>query len=157
MRYQPIRYRTVQDILVWTQTFHRALAREFERLSKGPVQERVALLLQYLADHERALAAAVHHFEADAQKELLNTWHDHFPELDMPEDLEQLEAHLESADTTEVLNAALRFHDVLIRLYEEIRNTAPTDEVRDVFDNLLTRECREKERLARDANLLEDI
>ncbi len=157
MRYQPTRYRQVREILDWIQVFHEALSIEYQNMANGPVRERVALLLQYLADHQRTVKATIKHFEEDADTQVLNTWHDHFPELDLPDNLHDLKSHLSTISTNDVVRLALQFHDLLIHLYEEIRNSAPTDEVKDVFDNLALMESREKERMLRDANMLEDI
>ena len=157
MRYQPIRYRQIREILDWMQAFHERLSIEYHIMSQGQVRERVALLLQYLADHQRQLQNAIKHYEEDASEEFLNTWHDHFPELDLPETLDDLKHHLSVINTDDVIRLAVKFHDVLICLFEEIGNTAPTDEVRDVFNDLAQMERREKERMVRDSAFLEDF
>src|SRR5690554_996763 len=157
MRYQPIRYRQIREILDWIEAFHERLSIEYERMSQGQVRERVALLLQYLSDHQRQLQNTIKKYGESASEEILNTWHDHFPELDLPETLDELKHHLSVIDTNDVIQLAIKFHDVLICLFEEIRNTAPTDEVRDVFDNLAMMERQEKERMVRDSAFLEDF
>lgn len=157
MRYQPIRYRQIREILDWIQAFHERLSIEYETMSQGQVRERVALLLQYLAEHQRRLQNAIKNFGDTASSEVLNTWHDHFPELDLPETLDELKHHLAVIDTEDVIQLAVKFHDVLICLFEEIRNTASTDEVRDVFDSLVQMERREQERMVRDSAFLEDV
>jgi hypothetical protein len=156
MRYQPIRYRQIKDVLEWASAFHASLAREYEALAQGPVQERVRMVLTYLAGHERVLKHAIDHFGRDAKAEILNTWHDHFPELDLPDTLESLRTRLETVETDEVVALALQFHDVLICMYRELSNTASTDEVREVFRDLLESELHEKKRLVRDHEQLED-
>src|SRR5690606_42124719 len=85
MRYQPIRYRQIREILDWMQAFHERLSIEYQTMSQGQVRERVALLLEYLADHQKKLKNAIKQYEEGASEKLLNSWHDHFPELELPE------------------------------------------------------------------------
>ncbi len=150
-----MRFRKIKDVLDWTRNFHDALARHYDNLAKGHERDRVGILLYYLAAHERALSEAMKHYEEDEVHELLGLWYD--PEVDLPQDLDSLGDTLETVDTTEVLKLAIRFHDLLIDLYQTLSENAPSPEVKDLFDNIASHEVKEKLRIVRDAGRLEDL
>ncbi|MBZ2189636.1 hypothetical protein K8B33_11045 [Alcanivorax sp. JB21] len=152
-----MRFRRIKDVLEWTRRFHNTLANDYDGLARGQEQERVGMLLQYLAEHERALSEALQHYEEDAGAEVLNTWYDQAPEIALPPDLDSLSETLERVDTQSVLALALDFHDVLIDMYETFAAKAPTPGVQRLFDSLSSQETREKLRTARDALRLEDL
>jgi hypothetical protein len=152
-----MRFQRIRDVLDWTRTFHDTLANDYDGLAKGHEKERVGMLLQYLAEHERALSAALQHYEEDAAASLLNTWYDQAPEVKLPPDLDSLCDTLEKIDTESVLALALVFHDLLIDMYQTFAAKAPTAAARSLFDSLVSQETKEKMRTVRDALRLEDL
>src|SRR5690606_29900857 len=79
-----MRFKTIEDVLAWTGVFHDHLAGEYQRLSERGEQQRLDLLLKYLADHERLLQRSVERFRDDAPERLRNTWFDMAPEVPLP-------------------------------------------------------------------------
>jgi hypothetical protein len=152
-----MRFRQIRDVLDWTRTFHDTLANDYDGLAKGHEKERVGMLLQYLAEHERALSGALQHYEEDAAKAVLATWYDQAPEVKLPPDLNSLCDTLEKVDTDTVLTLALVFHDLLIDMYTTLAAKAPTPAAKTLFDSLVSQETREKMRTVRDALRLEDL
>lgn len=152
-----MRFRQIRDVLDWTRTFHDTLANDYDGMARGHEKERVGILLHYLAAHERALSAALQHYEEDAAKSLLATWYDNAPEVKLPPDLKSLCQTLEKVDTESVLALSITFHDTLIDMYSVLATEAPTPAVKALFDDLLSQESREKMRTVRDALYLEDI
>ncbi|MFN3714185.1 MAG: hypothetical protein ACK4SX_11025 [Alcanivoracaceae bacterium] len=152
-----MRFRRIRDVLDWTRTFHDTLANDYDGLAKGHEKERVGMLLQYLAEHERALSAALQHYEEDAATALLNTWYDQAPEVKLPPDLDSLCDTLEKIDTESVLALALLFHDILIDMYQIFATKAPTPAAKSLFDSLVSQGTGEKMRTVRDALRLEDL
>ena len=152
-----MRFRNIRDVLDWTQTFHEALAREYDQLAENHERERVGLLLRYLAQHERVLSEALKHYEHDEAHETLELWIWHSADVDLPNDVHGLCEKLEKVDTTDVLILTLRFHDLLIDLYQKLleKNTSP--EVRSLFANIIGYEVKEKLNVVRDATRLEDL
>ena len=152
-----MRFQQIKDVLAWTEAFHRALGREYEQLAGHSAQPRVAMLLDYLAAHEKALADAVGHYQEDGAKGLLNTWYQSAPDFALPGDLDSLCQALDCASTGGVVAMAMDFHDLLIGLYEQLQSQAPTPEAEALFANLTSMETREKMRMVRDAEELEDL
>ena len=151
-----MRFQQIRDILTWTQTFHRTLGEQYESLARGPVKERVSMLLHYLADHEKVLQEAIRKYEADAPEGLLNTWFDRAPENSLPSTSHELMTQLNQAETKDVIAMAIHFHDVLIALYTQLRNLSNSHSVQELFDNLIQLEHHEKLRMVRDAMGQED-
>ncbi len=150
-----MRIRKIKDIFDWTRAFHSKLAEEYERLAEGHDRERVGILLNYLAQHERALGAAIEHYEDDAVHKELELAYD--PDLDLPPDIESLSDKLENLDTAGVLKLAIQFHDVLVSVYESLAEQAPNPDVQALFESIARHENKEKLRAVRDAGRLEDL
>ncbi len=150
-----MRFRKIKDVLDWTRAFHEALAESYDELGKGHENERVGMLLAYLSAHERTLSEAIQHYEEDQEHSVLNLWYD--PDVDLPEDLTALRRELKAVEVADVLAMAIRFDDLVIDLYKVMQENAPTEEVRDLFDNIARHEHREKLAMARSAGRLEDL
>lgn len=150
-----MRFRRIKDVLDWTRNFHNALAKHYDNLAIGHERDRVGILLYYLAAHERALSEAMKHYEEDEVHDVLDLWYD--PDVDLPQDLDSLTDTLQQVNVDEVLKLALRFHDVLIDLYQTLSEKAPTEGIKDLFDNIAGHEVKEKLRVVRDAGRLEDL
>lgn len=150
-----MRIHKIRDIIDWTRAFHNKLADLYEELAQGHDRERVGLLLHYLALHERGLSDALKHYEEDAVHSELEIKYD--PDLELPPDVDSLTDTLQKVDTTEVLKMALKFDDVLVNVYRELADRAPTPEVKTLFENIVSHEIKEKLRTVRDAIRLEDL
>ena len=152
-----MRFCQVKEVLDWVVSFHEHLAREYERLSDDTTKERVSLLLNYLAEHQRMLVNTIEKFKIDAADELLSVWSQECPSLELPASLEELHVTLAGKETNDIVNETIRFHDELIRTYRELEAAAETDSVREIFANLATMEKNEQMRMARDAQYLNDM
>ena len=152
-----MRFRTVQDILEWTRTFHHHLGEAYRELSESSTRERARMLLDYLADHEQALETAIEHYETDAADRLLRTWYQGTRDIPLPKTLEAAREALRDSDTTAIMLKSIEFHDLLIGIYRELVDQAPTDDARALFNSLAEMENHEKMRMVRDAMRFEDI
>ena len=150
-----MRFKRAQDILDWVVVFHDRLATLYHGLAKGREQERIGLLLEYLADHQEGLRDNLMDYETDVTR-LLPTWYEQAPETPLPGDVQALVDFLEAQDTAEIVQLAIGFHDQLIDLYKWMQDKAPTDSLRELFANLAEMENHEKMRMVRDAQRLED-
>lgn len=150
-----MRFKRVQDILDWVVIFHDRLATLYHGMAKGREQERIGLLLEYLADHQEGLRDTLLDYAADVNR-LLPTWYEQAPETPLPGDPQALADFLEVKQTSEVVNLAIGFHDQLIDLYKWMQDKAPTDSIRELFASLVAMETHEKMRMVRDALRLED-
>lgn len=152
-----MRFCQVKEVLDWVLSFHERLSEEYDRLSDDANKERVSLLLNYLAEHQRVLVSTIEKFEIDAADELLNVWSQECPSLELPTSLDELNATLSGKETNDIVNEAIKFHDELIRVYRELEGAAEIDSVRDLFANLASLEKNEQMRMVRDAQYLNDV
>lgn len=152
-----MRFKQIEDILHWVTQFHGDLESKYLELKADAEKERVALLLDYLADHEHNLANAIMKYRKDAAPRLLSTWFNQIPEVNYPERLSALSQHLSGADTMEVVNMAIKCHDMLIDMYKSLQAVSDTTSSKELFQSLLEMEAHEKIRMVRDAARLESL
>ena len=150
-------YSTVQGILEWSGAFHQRLAEIYRGLALGHEQERIGMLLVYLAEHEEAFRRALKDYEGDASFGLAATWHSRVPWPSVPpESVAQLREMLQVQDTADVVQLAIEFHDALILFYSSLRDQSGNDSTHTLFAALADMEIHEKLRMVRDAQRLED-
>ncbi len=152
-----MRFKQIEDILNWVAQFHGDLESKYLELKVGAEKERVALLLDYLADHEHNLANAIMKYREDAAPHLLSTWFNQVPEVNYLRKLSALSQHLSGADTMEVVNMAIECHDLLIDMYKSLQAAGDTPSTKALFQSLLEMEEHEKIRMVRDAARLESL
>ena len=151
-----MRFCQVSQLLDWIDTFHQALAEQYKALADKAVQERAALLLNYLAEHQKLLAASMKKYEIDSANNLLTTWSDQCPELDLPESVIQLHSTLSDKSTEEIIQYVIEFHDILIDMYKTLADKATNPSVKNLFENLAEMERQEAMRTVKNAQRLED-
>ncbi len=151
-----MRFRQVREILEWNQTIHEQLAQRYAELAQQSSDERVTLMLRYLADHETALQNAVQAYETDAADALLETWFDQAPALELPASLAELKINLQQASVMDIVKIAINTHEFLMAIYRELHDLSDVATAREVFANLLELEQHEAMRTVRDAQRLED-
>ena len=152
-----MRYKTVHDVLDWVKTVHSQLRKVYEYASGETQDQRTAMLLDYLAQHEAMLVKAMARYDRDAGKDVLETWCDYNPQFPLPTEPGQLKAELDGLSTADVIDHYLRCHERLVDLYKQLAGEADTPEIEEIFSNLAQLEMREIERSVRDADRLEDI
>lgn len=152
-----MRFKQIEDILDWVTQFHADLEVKYRELKVGAEKERVALLLDYLADHEHNLANAIMRYKDDASSRLLSTWFNQMPEVNYPERLAALSQHLSDGGTSEVVNMAIECHDLLIDMYKSLQVSNDTPSSKALFQSLIAMEEHEKMRMVRDAARLEGL
>lgn len=152
-----MRFKTIEEVLAWTGVFHDHLAGEYQRLSERGERQRLDLLLKYLADHERLLQQSIERFRADAPERLRNTWFDMAPDVPLPGTLVEFNRLCQASDVQELVEIAVRFHDGVLAVYTSLRNQAPNESIRELFDSLVQLEYHEKLKMVRGAQQLEDV
>ncbi len=150
-----MRFRQLKDILEWTRQFHARIAQRFAR--EPGVSERAGMLLGYLADHEEKLAAAIEHFESDADSRLLNSWFQVATGFDALPSETELCKTLEDADELTIINLVVSCHDQIIHAYKELQGHTGIESVKEVLDDLIQLEQNKKILMVRDAQYLQDI
>ena len=145
-----MRFEQTRDILDHARAFHSHISQLYLRLAGEAEKGAVKMLLDYMGRHERNLEEALIRYEQQASEQILDTW---FQYTHDEETLHICEASEFRPDMTvkEVVAAGLKLDDCLIRLYREMAEYANSEQVRDVFRNLLEMEEREKHKLSRNA------
>lgn len=151
-----MRFETTHDLLTQASELHAGLARYYERLAAESGKEKVKMLLDYLARHERNLSAVVSRFSDEAAAVVRNAWFKQ--ELDsgfikcIPPARPVDELSLD-----ELVDLAIQLDDCIADLYQLIAVNSELPEVRDAFVNLVALERAEKMRMVRQAMRLDDL
>ena len=150
-----MRFEQTREVLRHVRQFHESVASLCQRLSEECDEERIRMLLDYMSERERELAKAVDEFTDETSENVLDTWFQYTHDdtgLAIPDFALTPETRIE-----DVLRLGLDLAQSLIDLYKEVADNAETEEVRAVFRNLLEFEEKEKLKLARNAQMLDDI
>jgi hypothetical protein len=150
-----MRFEQTRDVLDHVRQFHLEISALYHRLSVQSDKERLKLLLDYMSQREKQLAHALSEFADETSQNVLDTWfqytHDsdrlRCPDFQMSED----------TTVDDVMHFGLELAGCFTDLYREIAATADSEEIAAVFRNLLDSEEREKQKLARNAQLLNDL
>ncbi len=151
-----MRFCKISELLAWVSTYHQALAVKYSTLADETTKERAAMLLTYLSEHQKVLADAVNKYSDDAAQNLLTTWSDQCPELDLPDSIVNLHISLSGKETDEIIRNVIDFHNVLIEMYKALAEKANNPSVQALFEDLAKMEQQEEMRMVRDAQRLED-
>ncbi|MEH6563707.1 MAG: hypothetical protein V7756_00055 [Halopseudomonas sp.] len=149
---------TYRDVIEWTQHLHGELA---TRLETGAVDartsERLRLLLEYLAEHERRMQEMVQRFEEKADIKILDSWlYDHF--TDNPR-IRALDAGKSFAGMSyeEISAMVFDMHNDALELYRYLAGRAETADGRELMQELLAMEEHETLRLAEQAQRAQEM
>lgn len=152
-----MRFCQVKEILEWVQAFHIQVLDEYGRIKAESTDKRVHLLLDYLLDHERVLTESIAEYGGTLADELLNTWSQECPPMELPGSKAALDASLAGKEVADIVSQAIKYHDVLIDAYRGLHTAADSESVRELFAALADLENNEKLRMVRDAAYLADI
>jgi hypothetical protein len=113
------------------------------------------MLLDYMGERERRLANAIDQFADETSSNVLDTW---FQYSHDPTNLKCPDFNITPETTADdVMRLGLDLAQCLIDMYGEIAANADSEEIRGVFANLRDQEEKEKLKLARNAQLLDDF
>jgi rubrerythrin len=150
-----MRFEQTREVLRHAKKFHEQVAGLCNRLSGKCDQERIRMLLDYMGERERQLAKAIDQFADETSNNVLDTW---FQYSHDPSSLQCPDFNITSETSSDdVMRLGMDLAQCLIDMYKEIADNADSEEIRAVFRNLLEREQKEKLKLARNAQLLDDL
>lgn len=136
-------YENVDNVLSILADFHRHLANMFRLSGEHQSGERARLLLNYLSDHQAKRAAALEDFRKDAAPSLMKNWFQiPFPEAPQTF-LDGLDLSGEVGED-EIHAVVSRVDDFMSRLLNYVKSRAETTNVRELFEDLLSIEERER-------------
>jgi rubrerythrin len=147
-------YGQVRDVLNTVVEFHRRLREFYSQLAEQTNQERVRILLDYMSRHERGFEQALAEYDQERTQKLLDMWMQYTPEERVLE-LPKPEKLRHDMTVDEVVNAALRLDDELVRFYSQAARLAQTEEIRDLFTRLVEQQEDEEQKLKLNALFIE--
>ena len=151
-----MRFKNTRDVLDHVKRFHQAVsARSMEVCGKSD-QERVRILLNYISDREQDLAQAVSTFTEETDDSILDTWFQYTTDDAALNSLltDSIKPNMSPED---IMSTTMAISDHLLDMYRGMLDAAPTDALRQVFQNLLDHEQVEREHLARNLEMFQDL
>ncbi len=151
-----MRFKKTRDVLDHVKSFHEAVSTRYENVASETDRKRLKLLLDYISGREKDLAHAISEFTDETSDQVLNTWFQYTTDDTPIQRL--LDSELRPNMTTDdLMRTTMQIADHFITLYREMIDAADTNELREVFQNLLDREQKEKEKVARNFQMFMDI
>lgn len=151
-----MRFKKTRELLDHVRRFHEDVGAHCEEVCGGAEQERIRILLNYIAERERNQARAMSEFEKETADQVLDTWFQYTTDDDALPTLLTASFKPDMAPE-DIMNAMMAIADHLLALYRDLLDAADTDELRQVFQNLLDHEQKEKEKLARNLQMFQDL
>ena len=147
-----MRFEQTKDVLEHARSFHQRVGDFYRDLSDHTEKQRLKLLLDYMAEREQELASALEQFTEGSSREVLDTW---FQFCCDDETLKLCPGAMLNKEMTldEIIRAGVALSQCFIDLFREIANTADSEQVRAVFQNLLESEQREQKKLVRNVEM----
>jgi len=143
-------YSTVKDIIDYSRSLHEHASNLYEQLRDETQRERVDMMLHLLAQHESTLAEALAQVEDGLADNVLQEWHQ-FEPGSISEALADCHEMHQDISVDELVQVALKIDDYMVGLYRQMLSEATSDESRQLFQNLVQLEEREKMRTVRTA------
>lgn len=151
-------FETTKDVLEHAREFHGQLSDYYAQLSEKAERERVKMLLDYLSRHEKHLEKSLEAFEQDVSEGILKTWFQFPPPKATLATCQALVLEKERDISIDgVIDLALQMDECLVQLYQEMIKSSESEQVREVFKNLLAMEKHEEVELVRNAFRLKGL
>lgn len=141
-------YSTVGDILQYSKDLHIHTRKLYEQLRDNSQRERVEMMLDLLAEHEKTLGAQVADLQGSASKAVLEEWHQFEPKK-IDEVLANCSSLNADMSVDDLVNLALKLDDFMIEFYRQIASEATSRATREIFTNLIELEENEKMQIVR--------
>ena len=151
-----MRYEQARDIIAHARQFHRLIADYYHTLSAQADKERLRMLLDYLERHERHLERCLAEYGEGASPKVLTHWFRYSPCEDHLGHLRALLAE-PAPEPDAVMRTAMRMDDCIIDMYRKLAAEAEDEDIRAVFRNLLEMEERERRRVIRGTQVMDDL
>ncbi len=151
-----MRFKKTRDVLEHVKSYHEAVSARCENVAGETDRKRAKLLLDYIGKREKDLAQAISEFTDETSEQVLNTWFQYTTDATPIQQL--LDSELRPDMTADdLMRTTMQIAEHFISLYREMIDAADTNELREVFQNLLDREQKEKEKVARNFQMFMDI
>ena len=149
--------KTFEDIIDWTRQMHLHLAECLRESAEQNSNERACALMDYVANHEIALATAVSEFEKQAEPNVLQTriydYLEHKPVI--PEEI--CDGRYASMGFDDITRGIFAFHDQIESLYDTLIGKAEIEGAKSLLEDLLAHEQHEAKQLASQIGRMNDL
>jgi len=146
------RMRDMIDIVI---AFHENLSCFYNDQKKKAERERMKILLDYMARHERHLMTVLQNYEDGASSIILDSWIHFAPESNRPLPCENISIQNDMT-VDDVIHMAMEFDDCIIAIFQAVTDFAENEEVREAFSSLLKLERNSLKKFVVDAWRLVD-
>ena len=151
-------FETTKDVLDHARKFHTQLSEFYSLLSNKSEKQRVKLLLDYMSQHEKYLEETLTRYKEEVSEKILNTWLKYPPPPEILETCREVSINkTDDLTVDDVIELGVKLNQCLIDLYKEMIKNSETDEMREVFTNLMEMERRQELELVRDAQEWKDL
>ena len=141
-------YQTIRDLVAHVRTLHRRLRDLVCEAETQADDERTALLLEFIDEHEAALERTIAAAEQKGGEAVLDTW----LQFEQTSELDRAMRQSEPASSRsgyEIVDHVLRTENALIRLYELLQGSTSSSSVQTFFASLMEIEDSAVRRSAR--------
>lgn len=144
----------VKDILEHIRAFHHRIGEYYADLSQNKSNERVELLLKYLARHEENFNESLGKYEKDAAQGVLETWLQFAADDTLDEALQPIDIP-ESMAADEIIRYAMTADKKMVELYRELAASTAAPRVRELFESLIVMEEGKDRQYAKSIQMFE--
>ena len=148
---------TMKDVLHWTEKFHQQLSLSLKNSKNNHASERARLVLDYLAQHEKALSKVISGFENSGNTQVMNTWCIEYLDTRPINSNSNAIAALTTLNPDEIVAAVVEQHQQVIELYRYLVTRVDTPEAKELMQELLAFEEHEIMRIVHTANRFSDM
>jgi len=149
-------FQTVTDVLDNAQNFHRYAESLYSDLQQSIDDERGRMLLNYMAIHEHDMGSKLQLISDNASSTILGTWMQFTVEQSPQSFFKNLQKNLgESID--DIASMGQDADSYLQDVFQDARDTAPTQDIKELFDQLAAMETLEKQALSKATNSVWDV
>ena len=139
-------FETTRCLLEHIKDYHRQLGVLYSQTADSTEQQKVKMLLHYLGRHELKFDKILVECESEASSNVLDTWFSFTPEKLPKLDNTKLEPDM---TVDEVMQAALRFDDIIITFCRQVTDEAVSNDVSELFNSLMRLEENEERAILR--------
>ncbi len=149
-------FEQVKDVFDYGIDLHGQLSALYNSIGAHSDQERVKMVLDYLSRHERDRGQAMRRFEQEPHAGELDVWLQFAPSPEIETLLADCVIRSDMS-VDDIVKIAMAFDNALIEIYKEAARQAEDTHAREIFENLVEMEEKEKQRFIRDAEWMQDI
>jgi len=149
-------FQTVTDVLDNAQNFHRYAESLYSDLQQNIDNERERMLLNYMAIHEHDMGSKLQLISDNASSKVLGTWMQFTVEQSPQIFFENLQKNL-GRSIDDIASMGQDADSYLQHVFQDARDTAPTQDIKELFDQLAAMETLEKQALSKATNSVWDV